>query len=247
MRKAFAALVLFVACGREDSEQVPHIEPAPAACVSEWTNVANGIEYRQHNCKDSAFDLHLIRIDPRRATIDAVVKPGSTAGDLGGEWTFAINANFFDEQFRPLGLVMSEGKELTPLHPVSWQSVFAIDRSGKARIVPMKEWKRGTTKTAVQCGPRLVINGEPNQVVRAVEDWRSGVCIEKAGKVVFFATPHDAQFDVHQIRALAHEELRCRDAMLFDGGPSVQMFLRRGDDPVMVEGDKRVPAYVVAK
>jgi exopolysaccharide biosynthesis protein len=39
----------------------------------------------------------------------------------------------------------------------------------------------------------------------------------------------------------------CRDAMLFDGGPSTQLFVGRKGAPVSVEGDRHVPAYLVVK
>ncbi|HJQ37558.1 MAG TPA: phosphodiester glycosidase family protein [Thermoanaerobaculia bacterium] len=245
MKFAFIALLVAAACHRETPAPT---DPAPAEtakrCVEEWTRAAEGLEYRTLDC-----ELHLVRVDPHRASIDAVVRPGSTAGDLGKTYDFAINANFFDQQFRPLGVVLSNGRALNPVHPVRWQSVFYVDRKGRPGIVPVREWEgvRESAKTAVQCGPRLVVDGKRNDVARADPTWRSGVCIDREERVVFFATDPDARFDVHQMVDLAADRLQCRDAMLFDGGPSVQMFLRRDGEPVHVEGDKRVPAYVVVK
>lgn len=251
MNRLFLVLFLtLISCARaETAEEKPAEETEkrePVRCVNGWTNVAGGIEYRTLNCTPAGLDLHLVRVDPRVAKIDAVVRPGSTAIDLGREYTFAINANFFDEQFRPLGVVVTSGKQVNPLHPVSWQSVFSVGRDGTPRIVPMKEWPEAAASAAAasQCGPRLVIDGEKNKVLKAEPSWRSGVCIDADERVIFFATPHERAFDVHQMVALASGPLSCRDAMLFDGGPSVQMFLR---GVVELEGDKRVPAYVVAR
>lgn len=221
-------------------------KPAPIECVNDWTRAATGIEYRMLNCTPSRFDLHLVRVDPKAARIDAVNRPGSTATMLGGEFTFALNANFFDEQFRPLGVIVNNGKLVNPLHPVSWQSVFYVDRDRVPHIVPVREWGRVSERAtaAAQCGPRLVVDGEENQVARAEPTWRSGVCIDPEKRVIFFATPPETELDVHETRALAATAMGCRDAMLFDGGPSVQMFLR---GVVEVEGDKRVPGYVVVE
>lgn len=243
--------LMLISCARaEPAEETAAAEEKetrePVRCVNDWTRVAGGIEYRTLNCTPAGFDLHLVRVDPRVATIDAVVRPGSTAADLGREYVFAINSNFFDEQFRPLGLVVTSGRQVNPLHPVSWQSVFFVDREGTPRIVPMKVWSdvAKSATAASQCGPRLVIDGEKNRVAKAEPSWRSGVCIDAEKRAIFFATPHESDFDVHEMVALASGPLACRDAMLFDGGPSVQMFLRGMVD---VEGDKRVPAYVVAR
>lgn len=249
-RRLVALFLIAFACARADEKPAEDAQaspkPEPIRCVNDWTRVTAGIEYRMLNCTPSRFDLHLVRVDPRVARIDALVRPGSTATDLGRDYTFAINTNFFDEKFRPLGLVVTGGKEVNPLHPVSWQSVFFVDREGTPRIVPMKEWKdvRESATAASQCGPRLVIDGEKNRVARAEPTWRSGVCIDAEKRAVFFATPPESEFDVHEMVALASGPLACRDAMLFDGGPSTQLFLR---DTAEVEGDKRVPAYMVAR
>jgi hypothetical protein len=242
-------LLLFSGCNERVEQNARPERPAEpeVECVDDWSPVADGIEYRTLNCRDGGFDLHLVRVDPRLATIDAVVRPGTTATNLGRDWTFAINANFFDENFRPLGVVTSQGRALNPPHPVSWQSVFYVDRDRKAGIVPVREWDRvrDSAVTAAQCGPRLVVNGERNSVARADPDSRAGVCIDSRDRVVFFATPPAAHLDVLEMVSIAAKELQCRDAMLFDGGPSTQMFLRREGGPAVVEGDKRVPAYVV--
>ena len=238
--KSVLILLLAAACHRDTAADPP--SPARAQrCPTEWERVADGIEYRTLDC-----ELHLVRVDPHRAAIDAVVRPGRTAQDLGGEFAFAINANFFDQQFRPLGVVLSDGRLLNPPHRVSWQSVFYVDRDGNPGIVPVAEWdKVDDAKTAVQCGPRLVVHGKRNDVKHADADWRSGVCIDRHKRVVFFVTDPDSRFDVEEMVHLAADRLQCAEAMLFDGGPSAQMFLRRERGAVRIEGDKRVPAYVV--
>ena len=243
VRIVCVVLLFLVACGGE-SPAPARVEARKApACPQEWTAVAGGVEYRMLDC-----DLHLVRVDPRKARIDAVVRMGSTARDHAANAVFAINTNFFDESFRPIGVVMSKGRELNRPHPVSWQSVFYVDEAGSPGILPVREWKNVRDPvTAVQCGPRLVVRGERNDVARAQPASRSGVCIDGDEKVVFFATAPEARFDVTQMVDLAATRLRCRDAMLFDGGPSVQMHLHRDSGDVSVEGDKRVPAYIVVR
>jgi uncharacterized protein YigE (DUF2233 family) len=243
-------VLLLISCARAETAEPPHEpRPAPIACVNEWMPVARGIEYRMLNCSSARFDLHLVRVDPKVAQIDAVVRPGHTATDLGREYTFAVNANFFDERFRPLGVVITSGRETNPLHPVSWQSVFYVDRERTPHIVPMESFKaiRESAMAASQCGPRLVVDGKKNKVAKAEPASRSGVCIDPQKRVTFFATPPETALDVHQMVALASGGMACHDAMLFDGGPSTQMYLRREKAPVIVEGDKRVPAYVVVR
>jgi exopolysaccharide biosynthesis protein len=215
-------------------------------CVAEWRRVVAGIDYQAMNCTaGGAFDLHLVRVDPRRAQIDAVKRKGTSAEEIGRQVAFAVNANFFDEKYDPLGLIVSNGQIVNRLHPVKWQSVYYVTRAGEARIVPVPEWDevRDRTVTAVQAGPRLTVAGERNKVARAKPDARSGVCIT-ADRVIFFATSPDRLFDVWQMVDLA-VELGCRDSMLFDGGPSTQFFVNLPGGPIHVDGDKNVPAFIV--
>jgi uncharacterized protein YigE (DUF2233 family) len=234
-RGAIVLLLLLVGCGGEAPPPPGRAETRRRSpCVEEWTSVAHGIEYRTHDCA-----VHLVRVDPQRTRIDALMRRGRPPR----EWTFAINANFFDQQLRPLGVVMSNGRQLNPPHPVSWQSVFYVDRNGKPGIVPVRGWKNVRDPvTAVQCGPRLVVAGKRNQVKRAEATWRNGVCIDANRKVVFFATLRESPRDVTQMVELATGGLGCRDAMLFDGGPSVHLYLR---ETVEMAGDERVPVYLV--
>lgn len=238
--------ILAIGCLRGELVDEPANKSTPIECVNDWRAVAAGLEYRMLNCTPARFDLHLVRVDPKVARIDAVLRPGSSATDLGRELTFAINANFFDERFRPIGVIVSGGREVNRPHRVSWQSVFFVDRQGKPDIVPVKEWPavRASAVAAAQCGPRLVIDGQKNRVAKAEPTWRSGVCIDPQKRVIFFATPPETELDVHETLALAAGPLGCRDAMLFDGGPSTQMFLRGAVD---LKGDKNVPAYVVVR
>jgi hypothetical protein len=241
-RALLVLALLCVSCKRPEARTPAAGTEPPVRCVNAWTRVSPTLEYRMLNCTADGFDLHLVRADPR--AIDAVVRPGSTAQTLGVP--FALNANFFDENYRPLGIVRSEGRDLNGLHPVSWQSIFYVTKEGKPGIVRTAEWEevRKEVRTAVQAGPRLVVDGAKNDVAKAKPDLRAGVCIDRQGAVIFFATPPEAAFDVHRMVDLAAGPLGCRDAMLFDGGPSVQLQL---GSVAQVEGDKRVPAYVIAR
>lgn len=247
---AAVAFLIVAACSPRHDEPAPRNAADPPAkkeamaCVDDWTPLAAGIDYRT-----LCPSLHLLRVDPRKAEIGAVIQPGGTAAGVArGHWTFAQNANFFDESFQPLGIVIHESKRLHALHGVSWQSVFTVTKSGEPRIVLPADWPAVEKDAAValQAGPRLIVAGKPLEIVRADRDWRSGVCIRSPQEIIFFSTPHEAQFDVEETRDLVGK-LGCRDAMLFDGGPSVQLYAEGNGRVVGVEGDKAVPVFVTAR
>lgn len=224
-------------------------------CVGEWQQVDDGIRYRTAGCGSDEFELHVVEIDPERWSIDAVDGPRRRMIDAvaASGARFAINANFFDVNDRSLGLIVSGGKTLRAVHPVSWQSIFSIDREGRARITRRSDWGRTSpgVVTAVQAGPSLVVNGARNRVAKAEPSSRSGVCITAEGGIRFFVTVRGSVADVHEmVDVAARSELQdgmgCRDAMLFDGGPSAQMFLDAARKKISMEGDV-VTAFLVGK
>lgn len=233
---------------------------APAAaeskrCSDRWRSLASGLHHRMLNCASGdKAQLHLVKVDLEEWTLDAVVTRPTTAPEVARQQKaeFSINANFFDEMRRPLGLVVTAGKVLQRPHPVSWESIFLV-RDGVASIIPPGEWPgsaEGTTM-AVQAGPRLVIAGERNRVKRAEPSLRSGVCLSETGEVIFFATEPGGYFDVHELVDIASRPegthgLGCHDAMLFDGGPSAQLFVGGGAENVAIRGDD-VPVFVIGR
>ena len=246
--------MLALACGEAESNQPPRSsdEPAPPApCVQRWSPVADGIEYRSLNCSPSR-NLHLVRLDPARVEFAARVGKGGISEAVPAEngWSVAINANFFDHDFRPLGVVVSGGKQLNRMHPVGWESVFFVSAKGEAGIVLPETWpaRAADASVAVQAGPRIVVDAKPLKVVPGRPDSRSGVCIDRRGAVILFATPAGSLFNAQEIAGLAASDpaLACRNAMLFDGGPSTQLFVA-SDPPVTVEGDRAVPVILLAR
>jgi uncharacterized protein YigE (DUF2233 family) len=70
----------------------------------------------------------------------------------------AINGGFFTPEYRPLGLLIVDGKEVNPLRRADW-GVFLIQEN-RPRIIHTNEFQndRGISQ-AMQVGPRLVVNG----------------------------------------------------------------------------------------
>ena len=223
-----------------------------SACTPEWRELEPGLRYRSH-CDNDRIGLHLVEIDPRLWTLDAVRVDPTTAPAVARESgaRFAINANFFDPERRTLGVIVSAGERVQRPHPVSWQSIFYVAGDGTPAIVLPKNWEpvEGEAKMAVQAGPRIVVGGRSNEVAQATPSLRSGVCLPPDRRLIFFVTGPMSFFDVHEMvdiasRAEADGGLGCHDAMLFDGGPSAQMHLEGSG--ISITGD-RVPAFVLAR
>jgi uncharacterized protein YigE (DUF2233 family) len=253
---AICCLAAVRSCSEQrPDDPTPMEATAPERCVDEWQNVDDGARYRKAGCRGGGFELHVVELDPKLWSIDAVDGPRRKMADVvaASDARFAINANFFDVNDRSLGVIVSDGKTLRPVHPVSWQSIFSIDRDGKARITRRDDWERTPpgVVTAVQAGPSLVVNGARNRVAKAEPSLRSGVCITGEGKIRFFVTAPGSFADVHEMVELAaksepQDGLGCWDAMLFDGGPSAQMYLDTRGRKISMDGDV-VTAFLVGR
>ena len=227
-------------------------------CRTTWRSLDDGLEYRAITCLGGdELDLHVVRIDPKLWRLDTDVSRGVYASTLARAKSapFVINANFFDRSRMPLGVVFTSGDEVSPLRSTSWQSIFTVDDDGKARIVLPTQWSkyRRDAWMAVQAGPRLVVGGHTASVHNTYAAARAGVCIQKSGKVLFFATPQDRKFHVTEIARVARRGendggLACHDAMLFDGGHSAQIFAAGSGSSTVVSIDADpVPVFVYAK
>jgi uncharacterized protein YigE (DUF2233 family) len=224
-------------------------------CETSWQSLDGGLEYRAIRCLGGdELDVHAVRIDLDRWKLESAVVAGATARTVARDHNapLAINANFFDHARKAIGIVVRDGTTVNPAHNVSWQSIFLVGKSGKASVIPTSSWSayRAKTLMAVQAGPRLVVAGHTNRVHQSYAAARAGVCIQKSGDVIFFATPQDRKFDMYEIARIARrgEEdggLACHDAMLFDGGHSVNLFAIGDDKRVEVSGDT-VPVFVYA-
>lgn len=251
-----------VETARSDDREIAASDTTAAAgderpCVGEWESLENGLRYRTAGCRERGdeFALHVVELDPALWTIDVDSGPRRPMSEAvsAANAKFAINANFFDVKDQPLGVVVSSGRVVQPAHPVSWQAVFSIDRDGTPRIVRRADWRseRSDVFAAVQAGPRLVVDGAKNDVAKAEPSLRSGVCITKDRLVRFFVTTEGSYADVSEMVDIASKSeadggLGCEDAMLFDGGPSAQLYLSTSGRKISMDGDV-VPVYVVAK
>lgn len=228
-------------------------------CRTDWTPLGPGLDYRAITCLGESqtgdLDLHVIRVDPSLWQLNAYLARDASARAVVRDKhaVFAINANFFDSQRNPLGLVVRSGEQVRHPREISWQAVFLVHKDGTARIVHESEWTKQKDEAfmAVQAGPRLVIAGHTVRVRQSYAAERAGVCIQKPNQLLFFATPSDRKFDMYEIARIARRDevdggLACQDAMLFDGGHSTQIYLKTERKKVSMRGDP-APVFVYVK
>lgn len=251
----FILLLASAAHTQESKSKAPDRTAPVGDCSTKWETVKPDLEYRTVRCigDPGDVDLHVVNIDPRKWKLDTAVSGrGTYAKSIAQEKdaAFAVNANFFDKLRQPLGIIVRSGDLVQAPRTTSWQSIFLVTDSGRARIVLPDKWSqyRKNAWMAVQAGPRLVADGHTVKLKPNYSAPRVGVCIQWDRDVLFFATPATKKFHVTEMAKIARRKeaqggLACRDAMLFDGGHSVNFFVEGGDQRVSITGDP-VPVFI---
>lgn len=139
---------------------------------------------------------------------------------------FAMNAGMYHADFSPVGLLVIDGKQLSPLNLndgsgnffLKPNGVFLLADSG-ARVVEASEYPKvaGGVRLATQSGPLLLRHGvihpafNPNSLSKLI---RNGVGV--AGGKVFFVIS-EAPVNFHEFAVFFRDSLHCADALYLDG------------------------------
>lgn len=140
-----------------------------------------------------------------------------------------INSNFFDEQGKPLGIVIGRGIQHQKLHRGggTLTGVF-FATSHTLGITHRSLFSAEKVIEAAQAGPRLISDGAP---VIGVKDSANAtnislVCIDRDQRILFVRASlalFGGSLRELQI-TLLRPELGCVDALNFDGGGSSQLY-----------------------
>jgi uncharacterized protein YigE (DUF2233 family) len=158
---------------------------------------------------------------------------------------FAMNAGMYHGDFSPVGLFVSDGKELSPLNTGSAfgnfflkpNGVFAITEKG-AQVVETSEYPKLKSRVilASQSGPMLLRKGVIHPVFKPDSSsrlYRNGVGVPTPRVALFVIT--EAPVNLYEFALLFRDVLHCPDALYFDGtvsslyAPTLQRNDRRMD------------------
>ena len=148
----------------------------------------------------------------------------------GGELLFATNAGMFHADFRPVGLLVAEGRALGPINRSSGygnfflqpNGVFMVDADG-ARVLPTHSYRNAEPRLATQSGPMLLDRGlipdifafRPTSTSRFI---RNGVCAPTPQVAAFVISEDPVTF--FEFAQFFRDRIGCRDALYLDGSVS---------------------------
>lgn len=143
---------------------------------------------------------------------------------------FAMNAGMFDEDGRPIGLAMVDGRQLHAINTrdgggnfhLKPNGVFLVRRDGSAAVVTSEAFKLSPgIAFATQSGPMLVVDGavhprfDPDGQSRFI---RNGVGIVPNGRPLFVISNEVVSFG--RLARFFRDHLKSRNALYFDGSVS---------------------------
>ena len=168
----------------------------------------------------------------------------------------AINANFFDEHGKALGLVISRGIKHQKMHSSggTLTGVFQVSQNGIS-IINRANFNPHLVIEAVQAGPRLLVNGLPVKQIKEADTYsrRAGVCLDKNNNVIFFISSGLMGISFHQVQDILNSHgIDCVNALNFDGGGSAQFYLTNKLDllqnknlqEIFIQGRDNIPVAI---
>lgn len=256
MAVLLACVVLLVGCGGGYTPAAGGALPLPPAAdnppplataapplaaatppINDWQVLDTGIEHRTITVQPAtnggwATTITVLRLDPQQVAFHAGYAPTTPAtlqtwceqpGMLA-----VINAGFFDEQYQPTALVVSDGVP----HGTSYYGqggMFAVDTWGNISLRYLGQQPYDPNEalhTAVQGWPMLVAPGRTPLYALSDTDpreRRSVVAMDQQGRVLLL-TVAGAGFTLHELSDwLVASDLAIDSALNLDGGSSTGM------------------------
>jgi uncharacterized protein YigE (DUF2233 family) len=197
----------------------------------------------------------IYRVDPKAVKIELFLpekagepntfpKLEAQLAAKGRRLVFAMNSGIYEGNFRPTGLHVSDGVEITPLNLKDFvkrtpeepvhnfflkpNGVFFLRRDGSAAVVESARYATlgEAPLLATQSGPLLVEGGRIHPVLQPASTSkrsRNGVGVTKEGQVVFACSVLErdkGMSNLYRFAELFRDRLACPDALYLDGAIS---------------------------
>ena len=165
----------------------------------------------------------------------------------GASVLLAMNAGMYHEGLGPVGLLMENGRELSPLEAADGagnfylkpNGIFLMKEDGKAAVMETETFRAGhpAVKFATQSGPMLVVDGKihPKFLPDGTSKYtRNGVGVRNPDTVVLAISL--SEVSLGSFARLFRDELKCPNALFLDGAISTlsngERTLLGGEKPV---------------
>lgn len=236
----------------------PTPTPAPADSADGWTSLATGVEFRVERVTPAdsrAFDMHILRVYPAFVQFKVSYRPQSPLSFT--DWQAAlpdalafVNANFFDEYDRAIGLVIADGVSYG-YSLVDFGGMFQVESldSMRLRYLVTEPYQGEGYQQAIQSFPMLLSGGQPTRQGDGFNSpaRRSAIAQDTSGRIVLFSTGllGEISFADLQTWLANHPTLAIESALALDGGRSAMLYATNANgSPVTVSSFDTVPVVL---
>lgn len=181
-------------------------------------------------CEAGDGKIELIAASAKERPIRRLAEVEASLGGRTARVAFAMNAGMYDQDGRPIGLAIAEGKQKHAINRRKGggnfhllpNGVFQVRSDGTAQIVTSDKWTPSpAVRIATQSGPMLVINGKVHPAFDrdgSSRYIRNGVGVRPSGRPVFVIS--DDAVSLGKFARFFRDELKVRNALFFDGAVS---------------------------
>ncbi|KTD20491.1 phosphodiester glycosidase family protein [Legionella israelensis] len=220
-----------------------------------WLQIKEGIEYR--DLGDSLLKpwshIHIFRIDLRKnqlglITANALSQKNAPVSVYAhfSQALLAVNGGFFDREYRPLGLRISNKQQKNPLKRISWWGIFYVKKNRPYISNVYHFYRDKAIDFAIQSGPRLIINNKIPSLKPGIAE-RTALGITKDKKIIILVTDNATMTTTELAEIMKSPPLSCTDALNLDGGKSTQLYANIDSFQLSVQGYSNVSDAVIVK
>lgn len=183
---------------------------------------------------------------PTDSVENLVKKSGAIAG---------INASFFDQNLKPLGLIIDSDNKIVGNVQYGGRlltGIFQI-KDGIPSIVHRSDFNSNGVTLALQAGPRIISNGKNVEFKdQEIFTRRTGIALTSKNEIILYATVlrfPGASFSTIQT-ALANSGMNVVEALNLDGGGSSQFFINakfKNSDSISASGGDEIPVALLVQ
>jgi uncharacterized protein YigE (DUF2233 family) len=209
-----------------------------SGCARKSNSTPSAIDVRSEPTVVTSVRFTTVRVDVRTNQLKLFLRDetGRTfnrfdhlAAWLAGrnqQLSFAMNAGMYNPDFSPVGLLVEDGREISPLNVADGtgnfflkpNGVFFVSASGP-RIVETTEYPSLAqgVRVATQSGPLLLRHGVVNPAFDAKSTSaliRNGVGI--SNNIIMFVIS-EQPINFYEFAVFFRDELQCQDALYLDG------------------------------
>jgi len=201
------------------------IAAAPGAEISEVRIAGKKVTICRVKVREEKLELFLR--DDAGQPLKSFERINQWLGLHGRKLRFAMNAGMYHGNLGPVGLFVSEGREMAPLNTDKGDGNFFLQPNGVflisdlgARVVETSKYPalREKVTLATQSGPLLVQRGKIHPAFNAASTsrlYRNGVGVPSRDIAIFAISEEPVTF--YEFATLFRDVLHCPDALFLDG------------------------------